>query len=699
MKKKEIIDLLNKSMTYKNIQFKVDDKVMDQIAIDVSRVADEKFTNIINCIKINKKIKISSLQKEKIRKFLIGYPVNLTLNLAEYVPKISDSEYEKAYSLISEGFKRNRSTMINSLIARIEKVFLNRHQNNTEKYLEYIKEIQKGKKQLLIIQINADDEYTADNIAEIIEKKYNDLSNYHHAIIIFKDGEKTTDWSTVAKISLFMEQFKKEHNFKVYERKNKERRIKELERFISDNKHVKLSLGLKKKIEEFYDGVAYGFQFEDLFISNNGNIKILVMQKVQLDEEPKKCPECLESIVRGNSYPKILYKSFECQNPSCPSRSKIGRGKRYDLFGAKRQIMLSRNSRFDRIDEKTYSAFRRDIVKEKDISIERLILLYSWAGDSVEIINSNFTLKKYKSRTIETINYNNFDNDKRYSTLPFIQLFRSIARSLEFKSDFEVKDEESTGSSYEFNGNSTDLIPFINQISSIKKFGGAVTSPPYYNAREYSQWTNLLCYLVDMMANAKAVYKKLDSNGMYIYNIGDIVGQDNIYIRSNMSKRRQMLGFYSIAIFEEVGYKVVGNIIWDKGEVQSKRNSTPNHLSGYVKPVNSYEHCLVFCGNLNADLLSTEVKQIEAVKKINSKGENILGHTAPYPIEIPKLIIPFVRKNDYVVDPFLGSGTTVIALKEEGYKSVGFELDKIFFNLALSRIKETKSRETTLKLG
>lgn len=688
MKKQDIINELNKNMLYNNIQFKLDDKIMDQIAIDVSRVADGKFTDIINNIKNNKNIKINSSQKEAIRKYFIGYPIDLSIDLKQYVPEISDEEYKKAYELIGEGFERKKTTMIDSLVARVKKNFLHEHDSIIDDYLEYIQNIQIGYKQLLILEVDADKGYSVDNIAEIILNKYDELSNFHHAIIIFRDGKCITDWSTIAKVALYMEQFKKEHNFNVFEKKNKALRIKELKDFLMKNRHVESTAIIEKLIEEFYDGVSYGFQFQDLFISSNGRTKVLVMQKVELDEEAKKCPSCLEHIVRGNSYPNILYKSFECQNPSCPSRSKIGRGKRYDLFSAKRQMMLERNSEQDHIDDETYFAFRRDIVEENELSIERLISLYSWEGDFVEILNSSINIEKFKGRNLEVNNFSKFKNDKLFDKITFIKLFREIASSFVFPEKFNIEASSTIGLSYQFNGNSTDLIPFIEQISPVEMLGGAVTSPPYYNAREYSQWTNLLCYLVDMMANAKAIYKKLDENGIYIYNIGDVVGQDNIYIQSNMSKRRQMLGFYSIIIFEEVGYKTIGNIIWDKGEVQSKRNSTPNHFSGYVKPINAYEHCLVFSKKTETNLILTSVKRIETVKKINSKGENTLGHTAPYPLDIAKLIIPFINNDKYVVDPFLGSGTTVLALQEEGYLSIGFELNKEYYQLAINRIAE-----------
>jgi DNA modification methylase len=192
-----------------------------------------------------------------------------------------------------------------------------------------------------------------------------------------------------------------------------------------------------------------------------------------------------------------------------------------------------------------------------------------------------------------------------------------------------------------------------------------------------------------MTVNALAVYNKLEDGSYYFYNIGDIVEQDNVYVSSHMSKRRLMLGFYSILIFEKAGYTFIDDIIWDKGEVQSKRNSTENLFPGYIKPINCYEHILIFAKKKSSIKLKTRLIGLDTVKKINSKGENKLGHTAPYPEALVKLIFDYIDKSGYLLDPFLGSGTTVIASLKNNIKSVGVELNDNYYNLALDRIKNS----------
>ena len=156
-----------------------------------------------------------------------------------------------------------------------------------------------------------------------------------------------------------------------------------------------------------------------------------------------------------------------------------------------------------------------------------------------------------------------------------------------------------------------------------------------------------------------------------------------------MSKKRLLLGFLSIMIFKMIGWKFHNNIIWYKGEVQSKRNSMENIFPTYIKPINCYEHILAFSKNNTTINIPNLVKYIEPVKKINSKGENTFGHTAPYPIALVELLLPYMNKSGYILDPFLGSGTTIIASLKHNYKAVGIELSEEYFLLAISKITQT----------
>ena len=276
-----------------------------------------------------------------------------------------------------------------------------------------------------------------------------------------------------------------------------------------------------------------------------------------------------------------------------------------------------------------------------------------------------------------------------------------------------------------------------------------VTSPPYYNAREYSQWANLNEYLEEMRIIIREAYRVLDNHRVFVFNVGDIFDNDHLTTNSTWGKRRIPLGAYFTKIFEEEGFTFVDDFIWDKGEVQSERHKNGSKpYPFYQYPMNCYEHLLIFhkhrvdktrypcpvCGSLKVNgnafseigIQSWECKNLECfersksnrgkrfslktimtqgrqkeihsipeelikkwrrdiiklnpVIKINCKGENILGHTAPFPIEIPEFAVRmFSYDGEYVLDPFGGSFTSVIAAKQLNRIGVGIELNKKMF--------------------
>lgn len=280
-----------------------------------------------------------------------------------------------------------------------------------------------------------------------------------------------------------------------------------------------------------------------------------------------------------------------------------------------------------------------------------------------------------------------------------------------------------------------------------------VTSPPYYNAREYSQWKNLNEYLDDMRKIIQESYRVLDNHRVWVFNVGDIFDNDNLVTKSVWGDRRLPLGAYFIKIFEDCGFTFVDDFIWDKGEVQTQRHkngSTP--YAFYQYPANCYEHILIFhkhrldktrypclvCGSLkvsgntqseiglqswecknndcpersasnrgkrfslksiftqnsqnqanviNHDLIKKwrrDIIKFSPVIKINSKGDNTLGHTAPFPNDIPEMAINFFSyKGETILDPFAGSFTTPIIANKLNRIGVGCELRKDLFKKAI----------------
>ena len=81
--------------------------------------------------------------------------------------------------------------------------------------------------------------------------------------------------------------------------------------------------------------------------------------------------------------------------------------------------------------------------------------------------------------------------------------------------------------------------------------------------------------------------------------------------------------------------------------------------------------------------------KINPVIKVNCKGENILGHSAPYPEDIPEMAIRYYSGvGDLVVDVFSGSDTSCKVAKNLGRNYIGFELDEQYCKLSEERIQD-----------
>jgi len=671
----------NKSLNIlkKELNFEISDNELISISLDITRILDKKITIQINEFKLKHNIKLSAFNKRFVRDYILGLEEWKIFNLPPIEKNIiSEDDILLALELINEGIKRNKNKVIGTIKSRMTKKNLNKE--NISNYLNIIKNYEENKNQLLLIKAEKDSKDLVDRIKTIIDQEYKHLSNYHNIVIIFENNS----WSTISEIATYCEFFMVENNFSLFN-KVRHQKINEFSNFIKNNKNINYSEELLKKINDFFSGVSYGFQFNDLLISDNGETKILIMQKIELDENIFPCPDCMEKKVRGNSYPKVLLRSFECQNPNCPSRSKIGRGKRFDYFNVKRNLYLKLANEDDRISSDLLKKFRKDIFSNNNEIFDMIIKFFSWSKNKIKYISyrDKSDIINSHNRVIDFCSFEQYRVVK-HKDIELVKLFKEVISCIEVKPE-EPSRKIITEHYSIYEGNSSSILKSVSE-----KISSVITSPPYYNAREYSQWPTMLCYLVDMAINGKSVLEKIEDGGYYFYNIGDIVGQDNIFISSHMSNRRIMLGFYTVMLFQILGFDFLDNIIWDKGEVQSKRNSTENTFPSYIKPINCYEHVLIFGKNVKKIELSKKIFSIDPVKKINSKGENTLGHTAPYPEELVSLIFPFFdNSGGYILDPYLGSGTTVIAGYRKGIKTVGIEYNNNYFDLATKRILKT----------
>ncbi len=227
-----------------------------------------------------------------------------------------------------------------------------------------------------------------------------------------------------------------------------------------------------------------------------------------------------------------------------------------------------------------------------------------------------------------------------------------------------------------------------------------VTSPPYWNVRDYGHKEQiglndtLEQYLERLNKVWKEVVRTLLPDGKIALNIG------NIYYSEPDEKRRttanlSLLAWQQLNNFEKLRF--MGTIYWQKttsrnGSVLFGSYPYPTNfmISNAVEPIHIFRK--VGKRNVPKEIKGKSKVTKEEFKKFRDAIWNDINgiedeHCATYPIELPtRLIKMFSYVGDWILDPFLGSGTTTKATKNLGRNSVGIELNPKYLKIIEKKV-------------
>jgi DNA modification methylase len=214
-----------------------------------------------------------------------------------------------------------------------------------------------------------------------------------------------------------------------------------------------------------------------------------------------------------------------------------------------------------------------------------------------------------------------------------------------------------------------------------------ITSPPYNVSKEYDNDLSLNEYL-DLLKNSfKETYRVLVNGGRACINVANLGRKPYIPISDYISQ-----------MIIELGFNMRGEIIWNKAASASPSTAWGSWQSA-ANPIlrDVHEYILIFSkGDYKREKEEkqntiTKEQFIEWTKSIwtmNAESARRIGHPAPFPEELPyRLIQLYSFKNDIILDPFIGSGTTGIAALKSERKFVGYEINNQYLKLAESRLK------------
>jgi modification methylase len=232
-----------------------------------------------------------------------------------------------------------------------------------------------------------------------------------------------------------------------------------------------------------------------------------------------------------------------------------------------------------------------------------------------------------------------------------------------------------------------------------------VTSPPYFAGKQYeeeleregvpSSYLEFIDLLRDVFAEC---VRKLEPGGRIAVNVANL-GR----------KPYRSLSADVIAILQDdLGLLLRGELIWQKGEGATSSCAWGSFRSAANPVLRDITERVVIASKGRFDRARSP-KQREAeglpyestlmtedfmaltldVWDIPSESARRVGHPAPFPVELPEQLIRlYTFANDLVLDPFMGSGSALVAAAQLGRRYAGYDLDPGYVEIARRRVSE-----------
>ena len=231
------------------------------------------------------------------------------------------------------------------------------------------------------------------------------------------------------------------------------------------------------------------------------------------------------------------------------------------------------------------------------------------------------------------------------------------------------------------------------------------TSPPYYNARDYSIYQSYEQYLNFLEDTFKEVYRITKEGRFFVLNTSPIIIPR---VSRQHSSKRYPIPYDIHSLLVKMGWEFIDDIIWVKPEASVKNRNAGflQHRKPLGYKANSRTEMVMVYRKKTDKLIDWNIKQYNwnTVKrsKVNEKYEtsNVWEidpvfdktHSAVFPIELCNRIIKFYSyEGDLVFDPFAGSGTfgkAALNLKRYFFLT---EKEKRYFERIKENIGENKN--------
>lgn len=263
-----------------------------------------------------------------------------------------------------------------------------------------------------------------------------------------------------------------------------------------------------------------------------------------------------------------------------------------------------------------------------------------------------------------------------------------------------------------------DALQACQQLPS-DHFALILTSPPYNIGKSYETQVGLDTYLAAQTVVIEQLVRLLRADGSICWQVGNYVDNGEVF----------PLDIYFYPIFKRLGLHLRNRVVWhfNHGLHASKRFSgryemllwftkTDQYVFNLdpVRVPSKYPGKLHYKGDKRGqpsgnplgknpsdfwELLQEEWTEcVWEIPNVKANHTEKTSHPCQFPVElVERCVLAMTNEHDWVLDPFAGSGSTLIAAAKHDRRAVGIDHEQAYVQLAQDRLHALQNGQLKLR--